>query len=312
MPAVFLHHPIQAYNFVAFSTPKTFVFKQKSNTATHQECEASNDAPMTAVTFSESHEILNRLSSAFWPGTATIYVKARARKRRFQKLQGNGSVDSLSSLTSLSSEDLNVSPEEASMFPSIPILPPDLLYSPESLGITAKDTGNDSGDFIALRCPSHPIARSILELAYGQKNDTKTLPLKKAVIGISNHCHTKSAVVRNSFLSTATPQVHILNGEDRRELFSVPACQFSNLPSVSLVIDTPRRQIILHRDTSHMKINHSTPSQQPFPESKFDIKTDDVLRALHQFKIQDNTCVKAKAIHAVISKWKVVEQHYYY
>jgi hypothetical protein len=315
-PAIFMYHPIQAYNFVAFSAPKTFVFKQTSNSNTKSESEASVDAPMSAVTFSESHEILNRLSSAFWPGSVTIYAPVRRRRKRMKKMQGNGSVDSLSSLASLSSDDFNVSPEESASIRSIPILPPDLLYSSESLGIPKVD--GEESDFVALRCPSHPTARSILELAYGQKNDSKAVPLKKAVVGICNSCHTNSDEVRNSLLSTADIQlngifstanhnIHVVNGEDRRELLSVPACQFGNMPSVSLVIDTPRRQVILHRDSSHIK-NENSPSHQPLVENKFDIKAEDIERALHRIKSHDNSSVKAKAIHAVISKWKVVEK----
>lgn len=315
-PAIFMYHPIQAYNFVAFSAPKTFVFKQTSNSNTKSESEASVDAPMSAVTFSESHEILNRLSSAFWPGSVTIYAPVRRRRKRMKKMQGNGSVDSLSSLASLSSDDFNVSPEESASIPSIPILPPDLLYSSESLGIPKVD--GEESDFVALRCPSHPTARSILELAYGQKNDSKAVPLKKAVVGICNSCHTNSDEVRNSLLSTADIQlkgifstanhnIHVVNGEDRRELLSVPACQFGNMPSVSLVIDTPRRQVILHRDSSHIKKENS-PSHQPLVENKFDIKAEDIERALHRIKSHDNSSVKAKAILAVISKWKVVEK----
>lgn len=313
-PAIFMYHPIQAYNFVAFSAPKTFVFKQTPNTKS--EVDASLDVPMSAVTFSESHEILNRLSSAFWPGSVTIYAPVRRRKKRMKKMQGNGSVDSMSSLASLSSDDLNVPPEEFSSIPSIPILPSDLLYSSESLGIPKVD--GEENEFVALRCPSHPTARSILELAYDQKNDSKAVPLKKAVIGVCNNCHTNSDEVRNSLLSTtdiqlsldistANPHIHVVNGEDRRELITVPACQFGNMPSVSLAIDTPRRQIILHRDSSHVK-KENTQTQHTLVENKFDIKTEDIERALHRMKSHDNSSVKAKAIHAVISKWKVVEK----
>lgn len=313
-PAIFMYHPIQAYNFVAFSAPKTFVFKQASNTKS--ESVSPVNVPMSAVTFSESHEILNRLSSAFWPGSVTIYAPVRRRRKRMKKMQGNGSVDSFSSLTSLSSDELNVPPEESASVPSIPILPSNLLYSSETLGIPQID--GEENEFVALRCPSHPTARSILELAYGQKNDSKAIPLKKAVIGLCSNCHTNSDEVRNSMLSTADSQlngfvsntnqsIHIVNGEDRRELITVPACQFGNMPSVSLAIDTPRRQIILHRDSSHVK-KEEPQTHQPLVENKFDIKKEDIERALHRMKSHDNGSVKAKAILAVISKWKVVEK----
>ena len=364
---MYLHHPIQAYNFVAFSVPKTFVYRHKSS---ERKCNdtaadpiASDSSSLTAVTFSESHEVLNRLSSAFWPGFVTIYAPVRTRrlKKRSitpmadeEKLLAMRGSESISSLTSLSSEGTaSIDDSAMEVFPTDPIIPESSLASfnsvcveagkcsngssmeslrsvpvvPDSILRSAKELsipeGGDRKEFIGIRCPSHPLARKILSTSYGKINEKSDNRLKGGIIGMnaisSTTAHSKArpnltckdvclnlqsaeiSGVNNDVTNMEKPLIHVVNGEDWREQFNVPPCQFGFLPSISLVIDTPRRNVILLCEK-----NHSDESSQVTVTSGFDVTVKDVKRALHHFD-NKNSSIKNRAVAAVMSKWNVTE-----
>ena len=76
---------------MSFSKPKTFVFKHQKQNKDDNSCSDSSQKSseggtdsssgcsdkLTAVTFSESYEVLNRLTSSFWPGPVTIYAPVK-------------------------------------------------------------------------------------------------------------------------------------------------------------------------------------------------------------------------------------------
>eukprot|EP01083_Nonionella_stella_P005673 16384_1 len=322
--AVFLHHPIQAYNFVSFSTPKKFIFKQRTFSD-----ELSDDSGLVAVKFSESHEVLSRLTSAFWPGTVAIYAPVRSRKLKekleYSSLEG---CESTASLVSLSSEVSDCDVKESPAFPSIPILPESILRNSSDLHIPSSEK-EDNSLFVGLRCPSHPITRRILAGAYGQDKEIKHNRLNRAVVGIDAMDVNKGPNARmvsckdvveslSSFRhcnddekQTDNLRFNVMNGEEKRDVFCVPTCQFSTLSSVSLVIDTPRRTVILIRDESQMrkeKKKSVLPVLSTSSSSKFEIHADDVLRALNVPRNNEAGNVKTRAIATVMGKWDVVEK----
>ena len=324
--SVYLHHPVQAYNFVAFSRRKTFVCKKRSishesNDAVDTNCVSSDENTLTAVTFSESHEVLNRLSSAFWPGAVTIYAPVRTRSLKSpavcsgeggnDPLRGHDSMASLNSVASFSSEDSEIIDDATESFPPTPVVPDSILFSAKDLHVPEDD---EQKHFVGMRCPSHPIARKILAETYGRKEGNRKHRLKGAIIGMDSLPSKPSVTCKDActnLLSTditgmdwdmtmEKPVIHVVNGEDRHELFSVPPCQFGALPSVSLVVDAPRRNVILLRVKSHL-----TNDSQPADASDFDVKVEDVKRALSQSSV--HTSVKGRVIGAVMSKWNVSE-----
>lgn len=322
--AVFLHHPIQAYNFVSFSTPKKFIFRQRTFSD-----ELSDDSGLVAVKFSESHEVLSRLTSAFWPGTVAIYATVRSRKLKdkfeYSSLEGR---ESTASLVSLSSEVSDCDVQESPTFPSIPILPESILMNSNDLHIPIGEKEQNSL-FVGLRCPSHPITRRILAGAYGQDKEIKHSRLNRAVVGIDAIDVNKGSNARmvtckdvveslSSFhrcnedeRQSHNLRFNVMDGEEKRDVFCVPTCQFSTLSSVSLVIDTPRRTVILIRDRSQMrkeKKNAVSPVLSTPSSSKFEIHADDVMRALNASRNNEVGNVKTRAIAAVMGKWHVVEK----
>jgi hypothetical protein len=271
---------------------------------------------MSAVTFSESHEVFNRLSTAFWPGSVTIYAPVRTRRLKCSRedpcendrLRGRDSTDSLNSLVSLSSEATGLSDDFKHLLASTPVIPATILKSAHDLELPG---GNeDVRQYVGMSCPSHPIARKILSdtYSYGQKRCDWTGRLKGAVIGINSPskklqtCENVCADFRSALKMQSTedwvvkkPTLHVVNGDDQREQFSVPPCELGDLPPLSLVIDTPNRTVFLIR-----KASISAKITEPF-----EIQIADVRRAL--LRMGDDNSVKSRAVAAVMGKWKVVE-----
>ncbi len=313
--SIYLHHPIQAYNFVAFSNRKTFLYKQ-GNCDTSVPTTTCDESTLAAVTFSESHEVLNRLSTAFWPGFVTIFAPVRTRRLKCSsissneedtdRLRGHGSTGSLNSLASLSSEGSNLPDEYKHLLKSTPVVPDSILKSACDLQLMGVESSVKQ--YVGMRCPSHPISRKILLDTYGQKKEDLKNPLKGAVIGINSSskklqsCKDFCADLKcldgtsiEAFGNMEKPVIYVVNGDDQREQFSVPPCEFGDVSSISLVIDTPNRTIFLVRDESKC-----TQVSDPF-----EIKVADVKRALSH--INDYTSVKFRAIAAVMGKWDVKE-----
>lgn len=337
-PHVLLHKPSQAFEMVNFSTPKTFV---------HKHVQDLNDGVETpkvtwrAVKFSESYEVLKRLSSTVWPGTSTIYAPVRMRtlKRVSDRCDSQETTStstskvsggSISSLSSESNE--NQAPLDPSSRPSFPILPNSALLSKGEL---FQERGKEDGTlYVGMRCPSHPLAQRVLAEAYRSKvvptdgnEKVKMNSIQGAVVGISPHLKESKGVRSNSYPVTAEivcdnlaspslvdaikkqPEttIHVLNGEATDECFSVPSCQFANAPSTSLIIDSPSRTVFIRRE----KNLSQTSSDERSPNDTcrlFHISNQDVLNALHQVTRQPNeVSVKLRVIDAIMQKWSVIE-----
>jgi hypothetical protein len=95
--------------------------------------------------------------------------------------------------------------------------------------------------------------------------------------------------------------IHVLNGEDTKECFSVPSCQFADSPSASMIIDSPTRTVFIRRER---KLPQASPNERP----PTDVTAQDVLDVLHQITRQpDEGSAKLRVIDAIMQKWTVVE-----
>ena len=214
-------------------------------------------------------------------------------------------MSSFASLNSLTSEDNDTSGDASEMATKeVPVLPDSILRSGHELSILED---GPQQEFIAMRCPSHPLARKILSETYAESEKHIGRPLKGAIIGTDfcstqktckDVCKTMSSL-KQEFKNDHT--VHVVNGEDRLELFSVPPCQFSGLPSVSLIIDAPHREVILMRCVDKMNTNSNQRSEG---NDDFDVGVRNVSRALLHVNSES---IKARAIAAVMAKWNVRE-----
>ena len=333
-PHILLHNSSQAFEMVKFSTPKTFVHKHIKECGSDNNNGATPQVTWRAIKFSESYEVLKRLSSTFWPGTSTIYAPVRLRATK-SKADMSDSQDSAStcssnppggSISSLSSEsNENKSQLESSCDPSFPILPNSALLSKGEL---FQERGKEDGTYyVGMRCPSHPLTRRLLANAYSSgniphdKSAVRKKPLRGAVVGISPQLHVSKGTRSNSNPVTAeivrenlaSPQhtdtadeqpkatIHVLNGEDTKECFSVPSCQFADSPSASMIIDSPTRTVFIRRE-------RKLPQASPNERSPSDVTAQDVLDVLHQITRQpDEGSAKLRVIDAIMQKWTVVE-----
>jgi hypothetical protein len=347
---LYVHRPGYAYNYMSFSKPKTFVYKEQlrikdEEVKVETDTQKNPENKFTAVTLSESHEVMNRLTSAFWPGPVTIFapvkrVRSRSSSSFITQLSEqqtdstiqNRSSSSLSSLISLSSENGDDQPPTLSTNDddcegTSPILPLTALRPLKSLIPTEE---NKDSYYVGMRCPSHPLARRVLAEVYGEQNGKKSQTPKRrqripgAVVGFNasipipnttslpfsckDVCSSLLSVQDDHGLTPSTsnvqnqkPVVHVMNGEDRREMFFVPTCQYGQSSSVSLVIDASNRRVFILRDKAYYLNSQKV-------KDDFDLQVEDVIRALHQEGQNEPGSVKSKAITAVMHKWKVYEK----
>lgn len=189
-----------------------------------------------------------------------------------------------------------------------------------------------------MRCPSHPLARRVLDEVYGARGGRNSI-LPNAVVGfnalIPTHSSYSAKVEESSgddtpgtqtnehkshpplppttakgvcsqllnseqmHMSQTSPETHattvyVLNGEDKREMFSVPTCQFKYEAPVSLVINDRRRTIRIVRQSQHKGVT-------------VDVRSSDVLAALlRQPKGPGKNSTNVEVVTAVLRKWTVV------
>lgn len=356
-PFLLLHSPAQAGYFMSASRPKTFVYKQPISPDAKQElpiqskdCPVSNKKetksrqchPLTAVTFSESMEVFNRLACSFWPGPVQIFAPVRMRSpKRFdakkeirypseKPMALTSDCTSSSSSSSLNSQDSSEilkdegNKESLNAPDAIPIFPTAALTTQCSL-LGTKSEKKDTY-FVGFRCPSHPLANRILTEAYATKNiqgkkKNEIKHLRGAIFGSSScfsHCgyrQPRTAMdVCTNLLShqhhkceekAERQTVYVLNGEDKREIFHVPACQFSSAESISLVINFVNRTVSIVRDGPPNKGMNS--EGKVSIDSSAGITTENVKKALHVCKTDKNRRLKSKIVASVMRRWKVHE-----
>ena len=253
------------------------------------------------VVFSEQKEVLGRLAKKFWPGPLIIYLNQ-------QQMVGQNDCGGGSK-----------------------VLP--WLFSVK---------GNSSGAkqyYVGVANPSHPLTNRILkEASSSEPHAPQRVVLATAVrtnSGGTNRYMTKADDVCSHFASqfrpdsepsTKQPQqqhpivVHVMNGEDKRELFSVPTCQYGKPYPYSLWIDDCARVVYIRRN--HSEGGDDTASRQPQPEDA--TTPGSVAVTIKAVLTSMASCLSSssspstkddkrlqnrnRVIAAVLRKWKVVDQ----
>jgi len=150
------------------------------------------------------------------------------------------------------------------------------------------------------------VSISSMDDSNGSKNNSRPRSRSIAVVGCEvptgssiNNSATTAADV-DKVMSTKKKEdgsVFIVNGEDNREMFSVPTCQYGKSHPISLVIDGDNKTIRL--------IRHAKDGASP-------VTKDSVYRALikpdtnNKEKKGDTSSID-RVISAVLSRWKIVE-----
>lgn len=318
----------------------------------HRQRQSDSGALVPTVTFSESREVLDRITAAFWPGPVAIFAPAKLRRVAELGCPEDKGYESLSDFA--------------------PVLPYSILFEAESRMRDAADSdaGKQMRKFVGIRCPSHPLARRCLEEVYHKNagshlsagpraspgsarghrhctkscvvvgfdasiptadhdSATKTPPSKS----IASATPTKAKEVCVQLLSPSTsrkkaacgsppkessltkdtiPVVHVLNGEDRRELFSHVTCEFGPDAFVALIVDDESRTVrIIKRLDQNGTDHHPTICSANVTRAL--LRTPPQITPLSPVKgVKRDPDVAASAgarvITAVLQRWKVSEE----
>ena len=365
---LYIHTPTQSREFVHFTKPKTFVLKPSSESslgakkdldkagATSSQSSGSgrlspksaqqSPAQVPAVTFSESREVLDRLTNAFWPGPIIIYAKCKMRKTlRERHLPSIQEESSLSPLKMPAPVERQSSEEDEVVY--APVLPTSILHLYINTGSDLPDApydNNDSFYYVGMRCPSHPLARRALEEVYSRNKRQQHQSAagsssgggrrrvrSRVVVGFNaksatwTDCPISAKEVSSQLngdtinlcpheAEGTTSYVDVLNGEDEREMFMAPTCQFGKGACISLVVDD---------DTKTIHIVHPEPAgkgEEANTNKKSKISPRDIVRALrtsprasieignsYEDVAADAAKVASRVISVVLSRWKCVE-----
>jgi hypothetical protein len=107
-------------------------------------------------------------------------------------------------------------------------------------------------------------------------------------------------------------RIYVVDGEDTRESFSVPTCQYGEIHPVSLVIDGDNRTIRLIRRSSVTVPSKGAGDEGPLVVSKATVRrallNPTSFRSLDigAEKKRDNTDTIDRVISAVLSRWTIV------
>lgn len=294
----------------------------------------------TAVRFSENMEVFIRLACAFWPGPVKIFAPVRmctknsdtktATQSTSEKLMSlNGNDNSVPPPSSSNSNLQNDGKGGSVMVKKMidkgdpfPIFPSKVLSTHTNL--FGRRSENEMPLFIGFRCPSHPLTNRVLKEAYSNGTIKGKKPhgkgnhrrrLQGAIFGSPIHgqrlnCHAETAMdVCTNIISHTQHQceeevdrqtVYVLNGEDKREIFHVSACQFSNVESVSLVINTLNRTVSIIRPLTSC-------GKKASPDSSSGITVETVELAIHICKPCEGEILKSMIVASVMRRWKVLE-----
>ncbi len=136
--------------------------------------------------------------------------------------------------------------------------------------------------YLPLSCPSHPLmARFLTEVSC--HNNKKT----QVMIGMPTY----STNAQNVCLEYPLQEISVLQGEEQREVFSVPTCAFGRECAVSLYMDSIHRIIYIVGSKQETMVSISPGIIQKL--------------LLHMENPHD---IKQRVLCAVLKKWKVVDR----
>lgn len=173
----------------------------------------------------------------------------------------------------------------------------------DSNSLPVQSSSSDGKTYVGVSNPSHPLTNRLLKEASSASRIVVGKPAFRTITNVgknnSNAYMTKAAEVCNHYASqffTEKQTVHVLNGEDKRELFSVPTCQYGGPCSYSLWIDESCR-------TVYIRGKHDVPTV---------MRERSILRAIGSVSAspgQDERAMhRLRVMTAVLRKWKVVDE----
>jgi Telomere recombination len=214
--------------------------------------------PNEVAQFNETRIIFQRLADIFWPGAVILYVQ----------------------------------PES---------LVPHGLVHRTAADATAENTGNNddtqnsSNDrissaagqhqYVGLRCPSHPLAVKILKQIQQDCSDPSVVLVGSVARQDGSSMFKAKDVAHNlgSNLSHLNSRIQVLNGEERREIFAVPTCEFRD-EWLECWINSEARTVTLKNNSKAAVGRH--------------------IRGHHMLR---ETNTKNKVIRSILHCWKVVD-----
>ena len=240
------------------------------------------------VCFDEGQEVLRRLAKKLWPGHICMYMRVDDTATR-QKTRNNDPIKEGAVSTTLSAATHIRFPKE-------------LLVE------------HDGNSYVRLSNPAHPLASRLLKevkngrvvLAAPIKPRDKTFTTN--AIDSCNHfvSQQERQLGRNgsrthsqtsSLLEAET--IHVLNGEDKRELFVVPTCQHQRPCPFALWIDTVARCVYIRGE-------RWTSSRTETKFSSSDLHR--LLGAHHLATKGDRFRNRPRVVAAVLRKWQIVDE----
>ena len=263
------------------------------------------------VVFSEQKEVLGRLAKKFWPGPLMIYLNQ-------QQMVGHNDCGGGSKVVPW-------------------------LFSVKGCSSSGKQY------YVGVSNPTHPLTNRLLrEASSSEPHAPQRVVLATAVrtnSGGTNRYMTKADDVCSHFASQFSPDsepstkqtqqpqqqdplvVHVMNGEDKRELFSVPTCQYGKPYPYSLWIDDCARVVYIRGN--HSEGIGDTARRQSQPENATISSTNaatsgSVAVAVKAVLTSVASCLSSssspsttddkrlqnrnRVVAAVLRKWKVVDQ----
>lgn len=151
----------------------------------------------------------------------------------------------------------------------------------ESTHLTVHNKGQE---YLTLRCPCHPLSIKLRnEFATLDTHPLISLPLMDEDGYVCEASGVSSRNVRS-----------VLNGEERREFFSVPTCEYGRPWPVSIWVSSSDRQVRIVGTTVPHARQHSPPLTIP-----------QVTAALG---IGPTKTIKDRMVQAVLAKWRVTKE----
>jgi Telomere recombination len=177
--------------------------------------------------------------------------------------------------------------------------------------------------YLGLSNPSHPLMNRFLKdttsLSSGSERIVVGVPTSHRNQDDSLHYLTKADDVCYHYCSMLCPassstSVHVLDGEDKRELFAVPTCQYGMPSPTSLWIDDSIRTIYLRgtKDGPEDTIfSSSLPSLVSITQALELIQNDIPTTSSdpqNSQSLDERRKHRNRVVAAVLRKWKVIDQ----
>jgi hypothetical protein len=176
------------------------------------------------------------------------------------------------------------------------------LLSELPVARAAEEPMADEDDrFVGIQCHSHPLmARVMQEVQHGKDSSI--------IVGCPTGFTRAEDAVKHQQDSNSLPPQYVLNGEDQRELFAVPTCQYEAPSPVSLWIDDTTRTIFIVGSKSetakHPELTESSVQRALWSVSNPPSPTTTTTCAV----VSESSSQKQRIIAGVLRKWSVIDK----